>query len=248
MALKIFIGDEIQDFLKEGSAETLFGLQLAPKNKMLLIYGAVWGSSDSITSVEAVKIGANKREISRTTLANTLIIFNTDKYIVDVAESYASDLDLCIYYIEFANASETFKTENNEEQSFLWDISGDTLFGLQLATNNKLLKIYNAEWASDDAITSIKAIKINTLGEIISETDLATDLIIYENGQYQAVDDKLLVTNLDACIYYIEFNNGTVFKTEPFLVVDSEIEVNNFIFEDNDNFIFEDGENFIFEK
>jgi len=118
MALNVTQGDEIQDHLKEGAADTLFGLQLASKDKMLQIYGANWASSDSITSITAVKIGTNKREISRTTLANSLIIYDTDKYIIDVAESYASDLDLCIYYIEFTNASTTFKTELFLVQNF----------------------------------------------------------------------------------------------------------------------------------
>lgn len=118
MALNVTIGNEIQDFLKEGAADTLFGLQLASKNKMLLIYNAVWGSADSIAAITAVKIGTNKREISRTTLATDLIIYDTDKYIVDTTKSYASDLDLCIYYIEFTNASTTFKTEPFLVQNF----------------------------------------------------------------------------------------------------------------------------------
>lgn len=118
MSLQTFIGDEIQDHLKEGSGNLLFGIQLAPKNKMLQIHGANWASNDTITSVEAVMIGSNKREISRITLATSLIIYDTDKYITDVAESYAEDLDLCIYYIEFENATTTFKTEPFLVQNF----------------------------------------------------------------------------------------------------------------------------------
>lgn len=135
--------------------------------------------------------------------------------------------------------------ENNEEQSFLWNISGDVRFGLQLASRNKLLKIYNAEWLTADVITSIKAVKINIHGEILDETDLATDLIGYYNGQYQTLNDKLLVSNLDLCLYYLEFSNGTTFKTEPFKVIDISYEVNNFVFMSGDNFTFMDGNNFI---
>jgi len=133
----------------------------------------------------------------------------------------------------------------NEEQTFLWDISGETLFGLQNSAKNKLLKIYGAEYATNETITSIKAIKINTANEIIDETDLPTDLIGYYNDQYQTLDDKLLVNNLDECIYYLEFNNGTVFKTEPFKVINISYETNNFVFMSGDNFVFMSSDNFI---
>lgn len=133
-------------------------------------------------------------------------------------------------------------------QSFYWDYSGFVLFGLQLAPLNKLLKIYNAFWPSNDAITSVKAIKINTAKEIIEETELSTNLIAYDDGQYQVVDDILLVENLDECIYYLEFSNGIIFQTEPFLVMEAEIDVNNFVFMSTDNFVLMDGNNFIFQK
>lgn len=133
----------------------------------------------------------------------------------------------------------------NEEQSFLWDISGETLFGLQSSAKNKLLKIYGAEYATDETITSLKAVKINTVGETLEEIDLSIDLLGYYNGQYQTLDDKLLTSNLDECIYYLEFNNGTTFKTEPFKVIDISYEVNNFVFMDENNFTFMSGDNFI---
>jgi len=118
MALNVTIGDQVPDYLKEGSADVLFGLQIAAKDKMLQIYNAAWGSNDAITGITAVKIGTNKREISRTSLATDLIVYDTDKYITDVAESYTADLDFCIYYIEFTNASTTFKTELFLVQNF----------------------------------------------------------------------------------------------------------------------------------
>lgn len=120
MSLKTYIDTQVQDFLKEGGGNLLFGLQNAPTYKLLPIFEAYEsGSTASPTEITAVKIGSKSgislglQEISRTSLATNLIIFDpgTNQYIVDSSKILATLLDECIYYLEFKNGFNIFTTE-----------------------------------------------------------------------------------------------------------------------------------------
>lgn len=118
--LKVFTDIVIQVFLKTGAGNSFFGKQDAPTYKLLGIYDAHYaGSSNSVTEITAVKIGANSsvsmglEEIDRTVLSTSLIIFDsgTNQYIVDQDLILATLLDECIYYLEFKNGFNVFTTE-----------------------------------------------------------------------------------------------------------------------------------------
>jgi hypothetical protein len=120
MSLETYIDGRIQAFMKQGAGNLLFGLQNAPTYKLLPIFDAnESGSTASITSIEAVKIGANSsitmgmQEIDRTVLSNSLIVFDSgsNQYIVDTDVVLSTLLDECIYYLEFKNGYNVFTTE-----------------------------------------------------------------------------------------------------------------------------------------
>ncbi len=118
--LKTYIDIQTQDFLKTGSGNLFFGKQNAPTYKLLPIYDAHYtDSSDSVTEITAVKIGANSsvsmglKEIDRTVLSTSLIVFDTatNQYIVDQDLILSTLLDECTYYLEFKNGHNVFTTE-----------------------------------------------------------------------------------------------------------------------------------------
>jgi len=111
MSLKCYKNDKVQDFLKQGSASILFGIQRANPTKLLSIYNAFESSALSITSITAIKYDINKNEISRAVLETDLITYEavTDQYLTDITKLYY--LISGIYTIEFVNSSNTFKTE-----------------------------------------------------------------------------------------------------------------------------------------
>ena len=112
--IKTFIDTTVKDFLKNDSGNILFGVQNASTFKLLDIYGAYEsGSTDSVTSIVAVKINKEYpfNEISRTTLSNDLIVFDTgtNQYLID--QSKTLDIDEGLYYLEFKNGYNVFETE-----------------------------------------------------------------------------------------------------------------------------------------
>ena len=111
-SLKIYRLPQVQDFRKIGAGWLLFGLAIAPNDKLLSFQFSAGGSTSPISSIEAVKIDQFGTEISRTTLDNSLISLDTakDLYICSGEMSLASNLDDCIYYIEAGNGSETWQT------------------------------------------------------------------------------------------------------------------------------------------
>ncbi len=115
MSLKTYRSPEVQGFLKPGSPDLLFGLQNARTYKLLTLFEAneIAETATSITSITAVKIRIDKTEISRTSLSVNLIVYDsaTEQYVIDTDLLLASLLDQCIYYLEFQNGHNLFKTE-----------------------------------------------------------------------------------------------------------------------------------------
>jgi len=145
----------------------------------------------------------------------------------------------------------SLRTYVDIEQGFRQKEAGSKLFGIQNSPKNKLLPLYNTYWPSNDAVTSITAVKIDTLGNEISRTTLSTSLIVYDTDQYLTDLTLSFTPFLDLCIYYIEFTNSTqTFQTEPFKVIDYTVyavEPANYTFEDDSNYVFENDDNYIFE-
>lgn len=119
MSLQVFINSTVQGFMKTGTGNLKLGLQNAPTYKLLPIHGAHSLNSNSIVSIEAVKIGKNssvtlgEKEIDRTTLSNSLIVYDSSilQYIVDQDVILSELLDECIYYLEFNNGRDVFTTD-----------------------------------------------------------------------------------------------------------------------------------------
>jgi len=125
MSLKTYINDEIQAFRKVATQSMPFGLQLAPDNTILGIHGAYpVMSTAQPTSIDLVKIATvgtfdslnfiyNYKEIERISLPIGIIQYNVSaaQYLADTEIEFDSPVDECIYFIEFTNGSDTFKTE-----------------------------------------------------------------------------------------------------------------------------------------
>ncbi len=121
MAIKTYKDPEVQDFMKSGTGNLRFGEQYAATYKLPIIYDAheISETATAITSITAVKIGSKSsynygiEEISRTSLSVNLIDYDstTEQYITDTDLLLASLLDECIYYLEFQNGHNLFKTD-----------------------------------------------------------------------------------------------------------------------------------------
>jgi len=109
--LKVYKYPEIQDKVKYYSGDILFGLQVILNNKCE--YFAKNGNNSEIISFDAVKINTNLIEIERVTLDETLILTDIDRflYYLDVSRDFDKKLDEGLYYFQFTNSIEIFKTE-----------------------------------------------------------------------------------------------------------------------------------------
>lgn len=148
MAVKTYIFPEIQDFMKIGTGNLRFGEQQAATYKLPVIYEAyAKGSTASPTSITAVKIKTDKTEISRTSLATDLIIYDaaTDQYLTDQSKLLASLLDNCIYFIEFENGFNLYKTDAFLVQEMnlpiTWDMTVITFDSTLITFDETILNI-----------------------------------------------------------------------------------------------------------
>ena len=114
MSLKIYRDGKVQDFLKTGTGNLLFGIQISRDFKLIPIYNAYpeFNISNPV-SIAAVKITIDKKEIERVVLPIDLISFdiNTNQYLVDDSKVINPLMDAGIYYLEFSNGVNIFKSE-----------------------------------------------------------------------------------------------------------------------------------------
>lgn len=129
MALKTVISPDEQGFKKTSVGNLLFGAQIGHTFKLLAISEAVAGfSAGSITSIVAVKINSRGNEISRTSLATNLISFNveTNEYLTVSSKHLSTELDECLYFIEFTNGSDLYLTDYFLVQKMTVEFTADT--------------------------------------------------------------------------------------------------------------------------
>jgi len=111
MSLKIYINSEIQSFKKVGSGDILAGLQKSKTFKLLQIYDAYSDVSNAITKFEVVELNQIGNEIGRQTLPNSIIKYNNGQYVIDFTQDLGFMLEPGIYYFEFLNGKDIFKSD-----------------------------------------------------------------------------------------------------------------------------------------
>jgi len=109
--LRIYRGEEIQDKKKSYSGAINFATQKILNHKCE--YFETKGNNSAIVSFTAIEIDGNYNEVKRTVLNTSLIIVDTanSSYYLDVSKDFATKLEKGIYFFEFTNSIETFKTE-----------------------------------------------------------------------------------------------------------------------------------------
>lgn len=124
MSLNTYINDKIQGFRKQGCQSLLFGLQIVPSNVLPYIYNAYPGLSNANPiSIELVKISSKLKYNSGTyiwdytEIERTSLPLNSIQYDATTGQYLTQDIDLtalleeCIYFIEFTNGSDIYRTE-----------------------------------------------------------------------------------------------------------------------------------------
>jgi hypothetical protein len=138
MSLKIYINEENQAFRKEGNNDALFGIQLGFTFKLPPIHGAVYsGSNTSATSVKLVQIKKDPPfEVEKeTTLSNSVIKYENGEFKIDQDVLIGVTLEKCIYYLEFQNGENTYKSENFIVQESNQNLLASNNFWLASSTN-----------------------------------------------------------------------------------------------------------------
>jgi len=109
--LRIYTGDEIQDKKKSYSGDLKFGTQKILNNKCE--YFEAKGNNSAIVSFTAVEINGDYNEVERTVLNVDLILTDVENssYYLDVSQDFSSKLTKGIYFFEFTNSIEVFKSE-----------------------------------------------------------------------------------------------------------------------------------------
>lgn len=113
MALKTYIGEEKQAFFKRGNNNLLFGIQYCRTFALPPIKDAFYsGSNTSATSVKLVKVNQLTLEDGEeTTLSNSVITYSDGQFKIDQNVDIGTMEAGCVYYIQFENGENRYKTE-----------------------------------------------------------------------------------------------------------------------------------------
>lgn len=125
MSLKTYIDNQIQAFRQKSSQGLLVGLQGSPTNNILPIFGAHIGESSSdIIEINLVKISDvgtydssaqlyNFKELEKISIDSNKMKFDigSNQYVIDNSIDIELELDKCIYFLEFTNGFDTYKTD-----------------------------------------------------------------------------------------------------------------------------------------
>ena len=131
MSLKIYINEEEQDFRKEYNNNILLDIQVSRTFALLPISGASYsGSLTSATSVKLIKIQLDSpfSIIEEITLPNSVITYSNGQFKVDQDVDIGVSLDECVYYLEFENGENKYKSEAFLVQVINNQLSADNNF------------------------------------------------------------------------------------------------------------------------
>lgn len=135
--IKTYINSERQAHLKKGNNDILFGIQISKTFMIPQIKDAVYtGSNTSATSVKLVKISNKKpyNTISETTLSNNVITYSDGEFKINY-DNLSISLDQCIYYLEFENGENIYKTEPFLVQEFNQKLLASGIYWLASSTD-----------------------------------------------------------------------------------------------------------------
>lgn len=130
MALKTYIGEEKQAFLKRGNNDLLLGIQYCRTYALPPIKDAYYsGSNTTITSVKLVEVNRMTLEdIEETVLSTSIVTYSADQFKVNQNVAVSGLTKGCVYYLEFTNGENIYKTEPFLVQEFNQKLSADQLF------------------------------------------------------------------------------------------------------------------------
>jgi len=138
MSLKTYKNTEIQDFTKFGSGDLLLGLQKSNTFKFPEIYDAYTDSSNSIAKIELVRINKNGKEIDRTILDNSVLKVENGQILINEYYIFPKNLAEQIYYLEFNNGFDIFKTDPFLIKEMNTKITADITF---LTADNNIIRV-----------------------------------------------------------------------------------------------------------
>lgn len=130
MALKIYINEEKQAFLKRGNNDLLSGIQYCRTYALPPIRDAYYsGTNTIITSVKLVEINRMTLEDGEeTALSTSVVTYSTDQFKVNQDVIVAGLTKGCVYYLEFTNGENIYKSEPFLVQEYSQKLSADQLF------------------------------------------------------------------------------------------------------------------------